>query len=298
MADNNISSSDFDKMLDDFIAAQLQDTEDQLAELNAKNSDTSAQPAPQPEEDTEEISVSEIIGSIEDSSVAKLAAEEKALFNAFCGFTDAVKACGEAAEVPVPEFFFTAEDLLPRFRPSRTNRLNNDILAAWSVLIKAQPVRLSSLPDNASDEQILSFAEKTSDKNLQNALLSYVETLIEIDSCEIAYNLRKVKYQRYKIEKKIFEEQQIRREKIHQYIEAVRAGNFPVDAERLINNFFKTVRKDPEGAKKMLETNPATFAPIQVDKIPARFFVMIKPKQEDGIKINKKLGKFLKKLKA
>ena len=48
----------------------------------------------------------------------------------------------------------------------------------------------------------------------------------------------------------------------------------------------------------MLETNPATFAPIQVDKIPARFFGMIKPKPEDGIKINKKLGKFLKKLKA
>ena len=53
-----------------------------------------------------------------------------------------------------------------------------------------------------------------------------------------------------------------------------------------------------ESAKKMLENNPATFAPIQIDKIPSRFFGLIKAKPEDGKKINKKLGKFLKNLEA
>ena len=122
--------------------------------------------------------------------------------------------------------------------------------------------------------------------------------LIELDACEIAYNLRRVKYEKHKIEKKLYEEQQHRRDQMRNYIAAIKERNFPVDAEMLVNNFFKTVRKDPEGAKKMLENNPATFAPIQIDKIPSRFFGMIKAKPEDGIKINKRLGKFLKNLKA
>ena len=144
----------------------------------------------------------------------------------------------------------------------------------------------------------MSFAEKTTDKHLQLALISYVETLIEIEACEIAYNLRRVRYEKHKIEKKIFEEQQNRRDRMRNYIKAIREKNFPVDAEMLVNNFFKTFRKDPKGAQKMLENNPATFAPIQIDKIPSRFFGMIKPKPEDGKKVNKKLGKFLKELKA
>lgn len=82
------------------------------------------------------------------------------------------------------------------------------------------------------------------------------------------------------------------------YIEAIKKQDFPIDAERLVTNYFKTAKKDPEGAQKMLENNPATFAPIQIDKLRPRFFGMIKPKPEDGIRINKEIGKFLKNLKA
>ena len=98
--------------------------------------------------------------------------------------------------------------------------------------------------------------------------------------------------------KRIFEEEQQRLDKMRKYAQAIRAKNFPIDADMLVNNFFKTLRKDPEGAKKILENNPATFAPIQVDKIPPRFFGMIKTKPEDGFRVNRQLGKFLKKLKA
>ena len=284
------NSEDFDKLLDDFISSQLKETEDNLAEIE----DTPAKS----EETTPSISLSELISSSNDSNFEQLAKEEQQLYIAFSNFINAVTSCGNEADVPVPKFSFSSADLLPRFRPSRTQNLNNDILSAWEVLIEAQPTRLSSLPPNATDEQILSFAEKTTNTNLQSALLSYVETLIEIDSCEIAYNSRKLKYEKHKIEKKLFEEQQQRREKMRRYIDAIRAKKFPIDAEMLVNNFFKTVRKDPDGAQKILENNPATFAPIQVDKIPPKFFGMIKPKPTDGIKINKSLGKFLKNLKA
>ena len=84
---------------------------------------------------------------------------------------------------------------------------------------------------------------------------------------------------------------------MQRYIELIQKEKFPIDAERLVNNFFKTVRKDADGAQKILETNPATFAPIEIEKIKPRFFGMIKPKPEDGIKINKEIGRFFKKLK-
>ena len=301
---DTFSSDDFDKLLDDFIAQQLQDTEDSLAELNDKSTpqETTGEETYTSEDienKSEEASMYDIVDSFYDPDAQNLALEEKRLFDAYRGFVLSVTDCGKNAEVSIPEFTLKAKNLLPRFRPSRTEKiLNKDIMSGWDVLIAAQPIRLSSLPPNASDEQILAFAEKTTDKHLQLALISYVETLIEIEACEIAYNMRRVKYEKHKIEKKIFEEQQNRRDKMRNYIKAIREKNFPIDAEMLVNNFFKTFRKDPEGAKKMLENNPATFAPIQIDKIPSRFFGMIKAKPEDGKKVNKKLGKFLKNLEA
>ena len=289
MADN-ISSDDFDKLLDDFIANQLQDAEDALAEM-----DDTPKSSAHPKEEVS--SLTEMLRSTQLEN--NLAPEERLLYRAYSEFINAVTACGVAENIKIPSFGFGPEYLTPRFRPNRTQkRLQDDIVSAWEVLLEAQPDRLSSLPKNATDEQILNFAEKTTDRNLQMALISYVETLIEVDSCEIAYNLRRAKYEKHKIEKRIMEEQQQRRKRIKKYIDAIKEKNFPIDAEMLVNNFFKTYRKDPSGAEQVLEQNPATFAPIQVDKIPPRFFGMIKPKPEDGKRINKKLGQFLKKLKA
>lgn len=299
MSDDIFASDDFDKLLDDFISSQLQDTEDALAEIADGTSQNIAltkpeQPNSSQTQPSEQLSFAPI--SVEGSE--NLALEERRLFDAYINLISSGVACAEEAGIKTPKFKFSAKELLPRFRPTRIENINSDILAVWSILIEAQPIRLTSLPANASDEQILNFAEKTTDSNLQMALVSYVETLIELDACEAAYNLRKVKYKKHKLEKKIYEEQQQRRENMRKFIDAIKKKNFPVDAEMLVTNFFKTVRKDPESAKKLLETSPATFAPILFEKIPAKFFGLIKPKPEDGIKINKNMGKFLKKLKA
>ncbi|MBE6448919.1 MAG: hypothetical protein E7018_06490 [Alphaproteobacteria bacterium] len=277
------TQDEFDRLLDDFIAKQLSETEDSLSEIKEIKENEKPQPSSNYPQD-------------EDANA--LFNEEKQLYNAYHNFKCAITDMAQASSLELPPFEFSAKLLYPRFRPSRINELNNDICNGWKIMLTAQPVRLSSLPNNASDEQILNFAEKTTDATLQNALISYVEVLIELDSCEIAYHLRKAKAEKRKIEKQIYEEHLQRKEKMQKFIEAIKAKNFPIDAERLVNNFFKSVRKDPEGAQKILETNPATYAPIQVEKIPPRFFGMIKPKPEDGIRINKEIGKFLKNLKA
>lgn len=275
------SDDDFDLLLDNFIAKQMEEAQDNINEA----------------EELKQQNKEEIISDNDNEYAANLPNEEKQLYNAYCSFAGAIIASAVAGNVEVPVFTFEAQDIYPRFRPNRINRLNDDIFTGWRTLLTVQPVRLSSLPSNPSDEQILSFAEKTTDENLQAALISYVEILIELDGCEIAYNMRKAKAKKRKIERQIIEEHNQRKERMQKYIAAIQAKNFPIDAERLVANYFKTARKDPEGAQKILENNPATYAPIEVDKIPPRFFGMIKPKPEDGIRVNKQIGEFFKKLK-
>lgn len=315
MADNPFDSKDFDALLDDFISKQLADTEDVLADLDdisiKDNNDTaenntkddssasSEKESPIEEDDDYEQLLNPDEKEPEDENVAALAMEEKRLYNAYSEFVKSVRNLKE--EVQLEEelnLSFQAAELLPRFKPTKTDNIKADIAACWDIMIEAKYDILQELSPSASDEQILDFAEKISAPNLQLSLISYVETLIEIDACETAYNLRKAKYQKHKIEKQIYEEQQRINNKKRLFIQAIKEQKFPVDGDLLVNNFFKNARKDPDGAEKILEQNPATFAPIQIDKIPNRFFGMVKAKPSDGIKINKKMGKYLVNLKV
>lgn len=73
--------------------------------------------------------------------------------------------------------------------------------------------------------------------------------------------------------------------------------DFPVDAERLIGNYFRVAQKDPDGSFNALVKNPAMFSPIEFEKIRPKFFGLIKVTPEDGIKANQKIGHFIKNLK-
>ena len=274
---------EFDRLLDEFINNQLEEAADN--QLDILENTKAQKPLREQIEEEEE-------------AVSHLYQEERQLYDAYKNFTSAIKTMALQSGKDEPEFSFSPTELYSRFRPSRGRLMNNDILKGWEIMLDCQATRLSSLPAHPSDEQILEFAEKTTDETLQMALISYVEILIEMEGCEINYNQRKAKAEKRKIERQIYEEHQHRLERMKKYINAIEAKKFPIDAERLVNNFFKTAKKDPDGAQKILENNPATYAPIEVDKIPPRFFGMIKPKPEDGIKVNREIGKFLKNLKA
>ena len=209
MVNNDFSSDDFDKLLDDFIANQLKDAEDTVFEAQEKGQKPSF-PEPKEEKPKEDFLKEDISTAFEQiekpvekkysyydymtdfsNESSALAMEEKRLYEAIINLIKAAIDCAkEADDDSEIEFFnFNINNLLPRFSPRRTKNLTDNITYAWSLLLNAQPEELSKLVPNASDEQILSFAEQASNKNLVMALISYVETLIEIDSCEIAYKI-------------------------------------------------------------------------------------------------------------
>jgi len=273
------SNDEFEKLLNSFIASEKEDT-------------ISSEPMPEISEEPLDIPVSQVDAPI------NYGADEAELVQAYKNFIDAIEAIANQRSLETPTLVFSPDSLVPNYKPSTGKRIVADTLACWDLLFMAFPEKLSTLNPNSSDEQFLNFAEGLSDQNLQLAIISYVEILIDIENCEISYEERRLKAQRKRIEKALYEEYKKRRERKERFIKAVAERNFPINAERLINNYFKTATKDAKGAYEALISNPAVYAPIENEKIKPRLFGLIKVTPQDGIRENHRIGAYLKKLKA
>ena len=84
----------------------------------------------------------------------------------------------------------------------------------------------------------------------------------------------------------------------HDFIVAIQRKGFPVNATKLINNYFTLAKKDPEKAYQTLITNPLYFSPIQMDRLPKKFFGLISAGPKEARAVNKRLASFLKNLKV
>ena len=224
--------------------------------------------------------------------------DELELAQAYANFTDSVTAISVMYDIALPTFGFNPEMLVPNYKPSTGRKIVSDASLCWDVMFQAFPERLSTLNPLSTDEEFLNFAEGLTDQNLQLAIISYVEILIDIENCEISYEEKRLKAQRKRIERELYEEYQRRRERKIKFIEEIKKRKFPIDAERLVTNYFKNSAKDANGAYQALIKNPAVYAPIEVNKIKPRFFGLIKATPKDGIRVNYRLGNFLKHLKV
>ena len=285
---NNVSDEDvddFEKMLNDFISKEFDEgiTENQQAiEENTENTEIL------PKEPTQ----------TEETESSNLQEHEFSLFRAYKNFMYAIAMICEEHDKKVPDLHLNEGKLYPHYKKSAGTAVSKDILSGWEIMLSIFPEQLQKINPESTDDQLLDFAEQCENDNLQLAVISHVETMIELEGCEIDYQTRKLKHERKKLEKEIYEAHQRRIEKTKRYIAAIKAKNFPIDAEKLVNNYFRLSNKDPEGSFKALTKNPATFAPIDFSKIKDKFFGLIKVKPQDGIRINQKLGDFLKRLKA
>lgn len=275
---------EFERLLNEFISAELDDVEEEVE--NVKNGQASVQQVSLP------------ISNGDSENMAQLDETERSLYRAYQNYFFAIRSIAEENNLQSPAMSVRAENLYPHYKPKIGRRISRDILTGWDIMLQAFPNELARLNPGGTDDELLDFAEKVTNDNLQLAVISYVEILIETEGCEINYLERKLKAERRKIERQLYEEHQARVERSQRYIDAIRSKEFPIDAERLVKNFFKTSNKDAEGAYKMLTNNPATFAPIQINKIKPRLFGLIKVTPQDGIRINREIGEFIKKLKA
>ncbi len=229
---------------------------------------------------------------------SKLKDEEKELARAVTNFRDGIVAMAEKKNLKTPDTDYTEDSLYPNYKPSVGKKIAQYLLDCWDILNKYDPENMKRLSKDASDEEYLTFAESLSDTDMQLAIISYVEILINLEICEVSYEQKKEIVQKNRIKRELYEEYMELQERRALFIKKLKEKKFPINAEKLIGNYFKAAQKDAEGAYKALTKNPAMFSPIEFDKIHPKFFGLIKVTPEDGIKANQKIGEFIKKLKV
>lgn len=307
MAEKSIfdDNDDFEKLLNSFIndKHEVDDKEDNeddsyFGKLSAEGEKINEQISAEMEEDLAAVLSESKEEAVKSENQSNLGADESELAQAFINFQSSVNKLAKEILKQNFEYIFSIDDLYPNYKPSIGRLLSNDIVNGWMLLAKMFPNEIGKFSPASSDEEFLNFAEKLQNQDLQLAVISYVEILIDMESCELGYQAKLIRYQETHIKKIMYEEYLARKERQQKFIEAVKKRNFPIDAERLITNYFRVSQKDFDGAYKALTTNPAIFAPIDFSKIKPRWFGLLKVTPKDGIRLNIKIGNFLKKLKV
>lgn len=234
----------------------------------------------------------------EEENAPELGSEESELAQAFINYQNSINKLAAKEGITPPIWRFEIDDLYPNYKPSIGMILAGDLVDGWNFLCRIFPDTVGKFDVKASDEEFLNFAETIRDQDLQLAVISYVEILIDMESCELSYQTKFIKYQEKHIKKIMYEEYLARKERQQRFVEEVKKRDFPIDAERLISAYFRVAQKDVDGAFEALTTNPAIFAPIDFSKIKPRFFGLVKVTPKDGIRVNMEIGKFMKKLKV
>lgn len=234
----------------------------------------------------------------EEEQSPELKSEESELAQAFINYRSSIDKICRAQNVQPVNWNFEIDYLYPNYKPSIGHLLVEDLIEGWNLLRQIFPDTIGRFRVSSSDEEFLNFAETLRNQDLQLAVISYVEILIDMESCELTYQAKLLKYQEKHIKRLLYEEYLERKERQRRFVEAVEKKNFPIDAERLISNYFRVAQKDIDGAFTALTTNPAIFAPIDFAKIKPRFFGLLKVTPKDGIRVNLEIGKFMKKVKV
>ncbi len=122
---------------------------------------------------------------------------------------------------------------------------------------------------------------------------STANTPYESDMIEIN---KSRKHKMWQLAKEIQEAIKERNEIIDEIAIPIIKRGYPIDARKMAANFLRESKRNHEVAMNALFNNPANFAPIIIDKLPRKFFGLVRPNKKDAIEINKSLGRFLKKI--
>lgn len=299
------NSGSKEKSLDSFISLEENDIPTDKKANNEENLDNFITQTPPSSSTNNEATETlpkmfeKIVASPIDSeeNFIDLKSEEFELSRAVENFKDGIFAIANKKNLKIPETDYNTKMLHPNYKPSVGAKIAKYILECWDLLYKYDPENMKRLSKDATDEEYLVFAETLTDTDMQLTIISYVEILINLEICEVKYDQLKEIAVKNRIKKELYEEYMKLQERKALFIQKLKEQKFPINVDKLINNYFNAAQKDGKGAFTALTKNPAMFSPIEFDKIKPKFFGLIKVTPEDGIKFNQKIGAFIKKLK-
>lgn len=127
----------------------------------------------------------------------------------------------------------------------------------------------------------------------QKLLFDYLNLTLDVEEARLkkeGEDLQdELEYALYKLQEKQSEQEEL----VNSYAQKIREAGFHVDANNLIQNYFKMLKRDKDEAWKVLTTNPAYFSPIITQNGEKQILSPAKAIDE-----NKRLAVFLKGLKG
>ena len=262
-ADNEVY--DFETLLNSFINTKIEDLDDgedgnsqsnniqasDSAKENSSNENLLTEQGQKENNEASDLFEQELADTFaearavveEEKNMPTLGSEESELAQAFVNYQASVQKLSQTFLKEDFNCTFRIDDLYPNYKPSTGSYISGDLVKGWMILSKIFPHEVGKFPVSSSDEEFLNFAETLSNQDLQLAVISYVEILIDMESCELTYRAKLAKYQEKHIKKILYEEYLARKERQRKFTEAVQKKNFPIDAERLISNYFRVAQK-------------------------------------------------------
>ncbi len=233
-----------------------------------------------------------------EQEISLLKTEEKELSRAINNFYESIEALCEKHNFAKIKLEYEAKMLSPNYKPSVGKKIANYLMQCWDIIVKSDPDKMQHLSKNATDNDLLVFAEGLDDSDMMLAVISYLEIIINMEICEVNYEQKREIMQKNRIKKELYDEYMNLQKRKQTFLDVLKSQHFPIDVDRLMNNYFKVAQKDPDGSYAALTKNPAMFSPIDFSKIKPRFFGLIKVAPVDGVRFNQKIGEFIKKIKA
>lgn len=132
----------------------------------------------------------------------------------------------------------------------------------------------------------------------QSIAIAYLMIMADMQAIAYKLEMREIEDEEDETIEEIRSIEDEEKEMKRAFINAIKRKGFPVDADKLIRNYFSLAKKDSEKAYQTLITNPLFFSPIQMEKLPKKFFGLVKPGPKEAIAVNKRLASFLKNLKV
>lgn len=139
------------------------------------------------------------------------------------------------------------------------------------------------------DDQEMTYADQI--------ILAYLSLMIDMVKIKTRMDMQDIDDEVEEIIDEIKEMEEEEKDIKNRLVTMIEKKHFPVDARKLVNNYFNLARKDPDKAFETLTTNPLFFSPIQLERLPKKLFGLIKPSAKDAIIVNKQMAAFFKKLK-
>ncbi|MHA7111210.1 SH3 domain-containing protein [Sunxiuqinia elliptica] len=165
-------------MLDTAIDNMIQE---EMERLDAKIAASEAM-----DESDNELIEEESIENEDVIDISDLHKEEKALYLAYVNLIQSVNQVCSVLSIKPLQLLLTPDQLRPRFKPATGELIKSELPKIWKVLVQRYPVQLEGVKHDANDDVFLGIVEETQHETLQHALCYYVETLIELEACELA----------------------------------------------------------------------------------------------------------------